>query len=141
MALVDFSLDDVGDLFRGIREAITGEKVKDPVEVLKMELELTKLENALIAGQLEINKMEAQNPHLFVSGWRPSIGWICSFAVGYEFIIYPLFLWFNALWWNITPPPHIDYSLLGELLFAMLGVAGLRTWEKQKNVDTKKVGN
>jgi len=140
MALVDFSLGDVGNLFRGIREAVTGEKIIDPVKQLEIELQLTQLENALIAGQLEVNKAEAQNSHLFVSGWRPSVGWICSFAVGYAFIIYPMFLWGNALWWNVTPPPHIDYALLGQLLFAMLGVAGIRTWEKQKGIETKKVG-
>lgn len=140
MALVDFSLGDVGNLFRGIREAVTGEKIIDPVKQLELELQLTQLENALISGQLEINKIEAQNPHLFVSGWRPALGWSCVFAVVYEFVMYPFILWINAIWWNITPPPHIDYALLGQLLFAMLGVAGLRTYEKRKEIDTKKVG-
>jgi len=140
MALVDFSLGDVGNLFRGIREAVTGEKIIDPVKQLEIELQLTQLENALIAGQLEINKAEAQNPHLFVSGWRPYIGWVCGFAITYEFAFYPILLWFNELFWNVTPPPHIDYALLGQLLFAMLGVAGLRTYEKNKGTETKKVG-
>ena len=140
MALVDFSLGDVGNLFRGIREAVTGEKIIDPAKQLELELQLTQLENALISGQLEINKIEAQSPHLFVSGWRPALGWSCVFAVVYEFVMYPFILWINAIWWNVTPPPHIDYALLGQLLFAMLGVAGMRSWEKKNGVETKKVG-
>lgn len=140
MALVDFSLGDVGNLFRGIREAVTGEKIIDPTKQLELELQLTQLENALISGQLEINKIEAQNPHLFVSGWRPALGWSCVFAVVYEFVMYPFILWMNAIWWNVTPPPHIDYALLGQLLFAMLGVAGMRSWEKKNGIETKKVG-
>lgn len=140
MALVDFSLSDVGGLFTGIREALTGEKIKDPIKAQEMELQLTQLENALISGQLEINKIEAQNPHLFVSGWRPALGWSCVFAVVYEFVMYPFILWMNAIWWNVTPPPRIDYALLGQLLFAMLGVAGMRSWEKKNGIETKKVG-
>jgi hypothetical protein len=52
MGLIDFSLDDVGSLFTGIREAITGEKIKDPVEVAKIELQLTALEQRLTEGQI-----------------------------------------------------------------------------------------
>ena len=141
MGLIDFSLSDVGNLFTGIREALTGEKIKDPIEVAKMELQLTALEQKLQEGQIDINKIEAQNPNVFISGWRPALGWACVFAIVYEFIVFPFILWANAIWWNVVPPPHIDYSLLGELLFAMLGLAGFRSYEKKMGVDTKTIGS
>lgn len=138
--MIDFSLGDISNLFTGIREAITGEKIVDPIKAQEMVLKLTELEQKLQEGQIEINKLEAQNPNVFISGWRPALGWACVFAVAYEFIVFPFILWANAIWWNVTPPPHIDYSLLGELLFAMLGLAGFRSYEKYKGVDTKSIG-
>lgn len=81
-----------------------------------------------IMGQLEINKEEAKNTSLFVSGWRPSVGWCCSLALFYQFIIRPVSTGFGH------PMPPIDIEALNTLLFALLGVAGLRTVEKVKGV-------
>ena len=74
-----------------------------------------------ILGQLEINKEEAKNGNLFVSGWRPGVGWTCGLALFYEFLIRPVATGFGK------PMPTIDVEALNTLLFALLGVAGLRT--------------
>lgn len=81
-----------------------------------------------ILGQLEINKEEAKSVNLFVSGWRPSVGWVCSLSLTYEFLIRPIATGFGK------PMPPIDTEALNTLLFAMLGVAGLRSVEKVKGV-------
>lgn len=81
-----------------------------------------------ILGQLEINKEEAKNVNLFVAGWRPSIGWCCSLGLFYQFLIRPISTGFGH------EMPAIDIEALNTLLFAMLGVAGLRTVEKIKQV-------
>lgn len=87
------------------------------------------------AKQAEINLAEAQHPSIFVAGWRPWIGWVCGVAVAYNFVVYPLLLWGLALWPQpgFSPPPLFQDSLL-ELVLGMLGIAGLRTYEKFKGV-------
>ena len=81
-----------------------------------------------IVGQIDINKEEAKNQNLFVSGWRPSVGWVCSTALAYEYLIRPLLLTFGH------PAATIEVDTLNTLLFALLGVAGLRTIDKIKGV-------
>ena len=88
----------------------------------------------LALGQLKINEKEAENPNLFVSGWRPFIGWVCAIGLVYNFLIYPLLLWAVAvLGLTLTPPPLFSNNLM-ELVLGMLGMGALRTFEKAKGV-------
>jgi hypothetical protein len=90
---------------------------------------------ALVQGQLEINKAEAASPSVFTSGWRPAIGWVCGCALAYTYIGYPFLLWAGALWFpEIKPPVLGNDGMLYELLFGMLGLGSLRTFEKVKGV-------
>ena len=81
-----------------------------------------------IVGQIEINKTEAANYNLFVSGWRPSVGWVCSAALAYEYLVRPLLTTFGI----VAAPIEVD--TLNTLLFALLGIAGLRSIDKIKGV-------
>ena len=84
------------------------------------------------------NKAEAAHPSLFVSGWRPFIGWVCGAALTFNYIVRPLWIWTAAVWWPETPvPPSLD-EMLWELMFAMLGLGGLRTFEKVKALPTSR---
>ena len=85
-------------------------------------------------GQIEINKIEAANPSFFNS-WRPATGWICVLALGYQFVLSPM-LRFIALIAMDSPPdfPVLDSSQLTPILLGMLGLGGLRTYEKTKGV-------
>lgn len=90
---------------------------------------------AIVQGQLDTNKVEASNPSVFVSGWRPAIGWICGLALAYTYVIYPLLLWATSVWApHIKPPLLGNDGMLYELLLGMLGLGGLRTFEKVKGV-------
>jgi hypothetical protein len=90
---------------------------------------------ALLQGQQEINKVEAASPNVFTSGWRPAIGWVCGLAMAYTYIGYPLLLWATAVWWpGIKPPVLVTDGVLTELLCALLGMSGLRTFEKTRGV-------
>ena len=90
---------------------------------------------ALLQGQMEINKVEAASPNVFTSGWRPAIGWVCGLAMAYTYIGYPLLLWATAIWWpGIKPPVLVTDGVLTELLCALLGISGLRTYEKTRRV-------
>lgn len=151
MALMDFSLGDVGSLFTGIREAITGEKIKDPVEVAKIELQLTALEQRLTEGQIEVNKIEASSAHWFVASWRPAIGWVAVSALFFMYTVkafvmtaiwtYQCYLIISTNGAFATLPlfPELGAMDILGLVGSMLGVAGMRSWEKSQGVDTKKI--
>jgi len=85
-------------------------------------------------GQLQLNTTEAQHRSLFVAGWRPAIGWVCAFAVAYQFVIHPLLTWSFLVSGSSLPPlPSFD-AFLWELMFGMLGIAGLRSVEKIRGI-------
>lgn len=81
----------------------------------------------LAKGQLEVNAVEAAHKSLFVSGWRPAIGWICGFALMYSTILAPIL----GIWFTV---PSVDSSLLTSVLMGMLGLGAMRTVEKTKSV-------
>ena len=137
MGLVDFSLGDVGSVFKDIREAITGKGIEDPNKKAEIELKLNQLEHALKQGQIEINKAEANSANWFVAGWRPYIGWIGGTALAYTFILSPLIQWGCKIYGINIEPPVLDTGMLFNLVLAMLGLGGMRTFEKVKNVQDK----
>ena len=113
----------------------------DPTQAAQAKLELFKLQQSgeltQIAGQLEINKAEASNPNLFVSGWRPAIGWVCAFALFYQYLAKPLGEGIAASLGHPLPTlPGLDENLW-QLLLGMLGLGGLRTFEKVQGVAAK----
>ncbi len=87
-------------------------------------------------AQIAINVEEAKHPSLFVSGGRPAAMWVCVVGLFYTFIAQPLLSW-AAILYNKAVPPEIDTTLLMQLLFGMLGLAGMRSWEKNKRVARK----
>ncbi len=100
------------------------------------EYRMEQLDQQLDIAQTEVNKVEAANPSVFVAGWRPAIGWVCALALGYQFILYPLLTWFAI----DRHPPQMDLTELYPLIFGMLGIAGMRSFDKLKGTDTRKVG-
>jgi hypothetical protein len=86
--------------------------------------------NAQLQGQLDINKQEASSTSMFVAGWRPFIGWICGIGLGVQFIVNPIVTWIAALAKHAVQFPSLDLGTLMTLLFGMLGLGALRTYEK-----------
>ena len=117
------------------------ERMEKQNELLKSNREYDLQENKLIAeqniAQTEVNKVEAASSNVFTSGWRPAIGWVGAIALFYQFIVYPLMLWYP---WETPPPPPMDYTMLYTLITGMLGIAGMRSYDKVKGTDTKRVG-
>ena len=85
--------------------------------------------------QAETNKEEAQHRSVWVAGWRPFIGWVCGFALAWHCVLSPVVLFFAA-WFNIVLPalPAFDMGSLMTVLMGMLGLGGLRTFEKTKGL-------
>jgi hypothetical protein len=106
------------------------------IKVLEMaqqgELAVLAADTDLAKGQLETNKAEASNPNLFVSGWRPFIGWTCGFTVCFKYVLGPLVVMGAQMSGHDIPLPQIDASELWPVLMGMLGLGGFRTVEKLK---------
>lgn len=88
----------------------------------------------IVQGQLDANKAEATSPSAFTSGWRPGIGWVCAAALAMQYIARPLIAWAGIVTGHTFPVlPGIDDNLW-QLMLGMLGLGGLRTYEKTKGV-------
>jgi uncharacterized membrane protein len=86
-------------------------------------------------AQVEVNKAEAQHKSIFVAGWRPCVGWVCACAMAYHFILAPLILFGVGIYGAEIPElPAFDMDSLMTVLLGMLGLGGLRTYEKQKGL-------
>ena len=89
----------------------------------------------LAMAQIEVNKAEAASGSIFKGGWRPFIGWVCGFAFAYHFILQPILLFGAAAAGVSLPPlPEFDMSQMMPVLLGMLGLGGLRTYEKKTGV-------
>ena len=104
-----------GNLAWEIREAIKGKEL-DPNEIIEL--------------QTKINEIEAGHRTVFVAGWRPFIGWVCGVALAYNFVIRDLFIWITK---TTDSPPALQMEHLMTVLLGMLGLGGLRTFEKIKD--------
>ena len=100
----------------------------------------------LMLGQLEVNKVEAAHASVFVAGWRPFIGWVGGFSLAYAGIIHPLLAWVFTLLkaLEVIPaavvlPPYIESGLLGTIVTGMLGIGGMRSFDKKNNTATDKM--
>jgi len=127
------ALDPVTALFE-VGSKVLDRILPDPTQQAAAKLELLKLQQngelAQITGQMEINKVEAASSSIFVSGWRPSIGWICGAGFAVQFVIGPLAEWGAALAGHPVKFPQMDTGTMMPLLLGMLGLGGLRTAEK-----------
>ena len=91
-------------------------------------------QEAMLA-QLEINKAEAASGSLFKGGWRPFVGWTCGIAFAYHFVFQPLLIFIFAYIGLETPDlPQFDVGTLLPVLGGMLGIGGLRSYEKTKGL-------
>ena len=94
-----------------------------------------KMANEQMLAQLEVNKAEAASGSLFKGGWRPAIGWICGLALFWSFILQPFLVFFLLVFGVDLPPlPEIGTADLMPILLGMLGLGGLRSYEKIQKV-------
>ena len=113
--LLGFSDSGVDGLGLDIRQLIKGKEIY-PQKLIEM--------------QTAINEMEAKHRTIFVAGWRPFIGWVCGIALAYNFIIRDMLVWYIGV---ETAPPALQMEHLMTVLIGMLGLGGMRTFEKINN--------
>lgn len=101
-------------------------------ERMKAQVVLDKLAQHPAELQVELNKLEAQHRSIFVAGWRPFIGWTCGLGLGYAWLLRPVII-DVALIYGITPQfSELPLEHMIDLVIALLGLSGLRTYEKLK---------
>lgn len=128
-----FGIDDA--IAAGLK--VLDKFIPDPAAKAKAEAELRESLMAWDRGQMDVNKAEAAHSSLFVAGWRPWIGWVCGVALAFQFVLSPVAVWAStAIGYPLPAPPKLDDSLW-QLMTGMLGIAGLRTYEKMKGVAAK----
>ena len=105
-------------------------------EKAKADIEKALIDNAaqINLAQAETNKIEANHRSVFIAGWRPFLGWVCGVGFAWIFVLNPILQWGLALYGNNAVLPQLQTDVLMELTIALLGLAGLRSWEKAKGL-------
>ncbi len=118
-----------------IKEALNGTKPEDLLALRKLDIEFQMfcMDNGIKVNlaQIEVNKEEAKSTNLFVSGWRPFIGWVCGFALLYVAILEPFARFICTMAGYTGGYPIIDTNLTMQVLLGMLGLAGMRSFDKK----------
>ena len=123
----------IGDIIAAIAKPID-DLVGDTDLKRKLKAEIQSQLYELNRAQIAVNRQEAAHKSLFVAGWRPFIGWVCGVAIAWAFLGQHVAEWAAAIWAPGTPIPEVESDRLMELVLAMLGMAGLRTYEKRAGV-------
>jgi Holin of 3TMs, for gene-transfer release len=140
-----FDLTGLGSLF-DFGGKIIDRLFPDPDKAQAAKIELFKLQQSgelavlaaetdLMKGQLAVNEAEAKSTSIFVSGWRPFIGWVCGSAFAMNFVIGPIVTFvFVAVSGKVLAWPTLDWATIMPVLLGMLGLGGMRSYEKAKGV-------
>ena len=127
--VVKGTLEGAGTFARDVRSAITGQI--DPGKRAELLQRADELEAQARQSQTEVNKQEAKHSNVFVAGWRPFIGWVGGLSLFYQFLFRPIAVGFGGDF------PPIETEALYPIILGMLGLGGLRTYEKARGVQDK----
>ena len=113
---------------------------KDKKNAIAFELSTMAEKHAqeLSKAQLEVNKTEAAHRSLFVSGWRPAVGWTCCIGLASQYILIPMANFALAIADSAVKIPVLDMATMMPVLMGMLGLGAMRTVEKTKGVERNK---
>lgn len=126
----------IGPMLDGILRLIPDKGARAEAKE-NFELQILGALTALVQGQLAVNAKEAEHASIFVAGWRPAIGWICGAGLAWNFIVQPLISWIAFLIPgapDLSGAPQLEIGELVTILLGMLGLGGLRTYEKRLGV-------
>ena len=127
----------IGSLISGLVGPVTGildKVIEDKDQKARLAHEIATLaerqSHEVIMAQIEVLKADAKG-NWFQASWRPLIGWICGLSLGINYMLSPICAGFGVV------IPQADMSVMMPLLFGMLGIAGMRSFDKKQKTDTK----
>ncbi len=104
---------------------------QDKLDLLRLQIQQQTLDDELLKGQMEVNKAEAANDNLFVSGWRPMVGWVCAAAFAWQYLLEPILTYIIVVAGHPAPVfPVLDWATMSTVLFGMLGIGAMRSYDK-----------
>ena len=115
---------------------IISKYIKDKDLELKLQHEMQTLFHQANLAQIEVNKIEAKGS-AFQRNWRPFVGWTSGVALAYHFCLAPILEVIIKTNGIDIVMPEFDFSQLSAILMALLGMSGLRSYDKLKKTDTK----
>tara|TARA_A100000172_G_scaffold18320_2_gene10057 strand:- start:9444 stop:9851 length:408 start_codon:yes stop_codon:yes gene_type:complete len=121
----------IADSVIGVTGKILDKFIEDKDLKTKLDFELRKAYSDANLAQIEVNKEQAKHPSIFIAGARPAIMWICAFGLAWQFVFLPVALWFMAVSGQSIVLPNIETEGLMSLTLALLGLGGMRTFEKK----------
>jgi len=128
------------ELLIGAITPLLNKVIPDKTEAAKLAHEIATLAerqaHELAKLQIETNKAEASNPSMFVAGWRPFTGWVCASALAFNYIVLPIANYVCSIFLDVPVPTDMDVML--PVLLGMLGLGGIRGYEKVKGVARSK---
>jgi len=135
------ALFGIADAVVGVVGNVLDKFVEDKDLRAKLNHELkTQVQQANLA-QIAVNQEQARHPSIFVAGARPAIMWICAFGLGWQFVFQPVCVWAMAVWTPDLTIPIIPTEGLMTLTLSLLGLGGMRSFEKSKGVQRNNLNN
>lgn len=124
-------LGGIGTLAKDIRQAITGDLPAE--KQAELQQKIMEIELAAQQAQAAINLEEAKNERLFISGWRPFVGYVGGVALAYASIIEPLMTWCATAYGVKADFPALDTTITMQALFGILGLGAFRSYDKAQS--------
>lgn len=121
----------IADSVIGVAGKILDKFVEDKDLKTKLEAELKTQLVSLDLAQAQANIEQAKHPSIFIAGARPAIMWICAFGLGWQFVFLPVAIWYMTISGQAVILPDIETEGLMSLTLALLGLGGMRTFEKK----------
>jgi len=116
--------DGLVDTAKGVADVVD-KFIETPDEKTAFKTVMARMVQKPGLAQVELNKVGAAHPSIFVAGWRPAVGWVCALGLANAFLINPWIQWITG-----SPGPELPLSVMMQLVLGMLGLAGYRTIEK-----------
>ena len=127
-------IGSVADLAGSIIGKIWPDKTQTEKDQMAQAMALLQAQVSMNTGQMEINKVEASNPSLFASGWRPALGWICGSACAWNWVGLPVVTFGCSAFGVTVDVKPADLTQMLPILMGMLGLGAYRTYEKTQGV-------
>ena len=142
------TLNPIADAVEGLISPVVGplmarliDLIPDPAEKARQaalaQQALMAADAQIIAAQNATNLAEAQNNNIFVSGWRPAVGWTCVAGLAWQYVLSPAFSFFTVLFGYAAPNLAMDSTLTQTLLIPLLGLGAMKTYERVQGVSNE----